>query len=93
MIRAHIKVKGKEVMLIFIFLGGIFLTAYALYRNAAKAEKHTFICRHCGKRFHADRRQLFFSVHTWGEYKLKCPQCGMTDYCAAKDGKSKKQRK
>ena len=29
-------------------------------------------------------------THSWGEYKLKCPNCGAADYCANLDKKKKK---
>lgn len=33
---------------------------------------------------------LFLATHSWGEYKLKCPNCGAADYCANLDKKKKK---
>ena len=30
------------------------------------------------------------ATHSWGEYKLKCPNCGAADYCANLDKKKKK---
>ena len=32
----------------------------------------------------------FLATHSWGEYKLKCPNCGAADYCANLDKKKKK---
>ena len=47
-------------------------------------------CRHCGHTFRTEWKNLFLATHSWGEYKLKCPNCGAADYCANLDKKKKK---
>lgn len=40
--------------------------------------------------FRTEWKNLFLATHSWGEYKLKCPNCGAADYCANLDKKKKK---
>ena len=77
-------------MWIVIFLGGALLTGYALYRQAVRESGSRFQCRHCGHTFRTEWKNLILATHSWGEYKLKCPNCGAADYCANLDKKKKK---
>ncbi len=77
-------------MWIVIFLGGALLTGYALYHQARRESGSRFQCRHCGHIFQTEWKNLFLSTNSWGEYKLKCPHCGATDFCANLDKKKKK---
>lgn len=43
-----------------------------------------FICTHCGKLFCPAWQRLWFkrlSIYTNHEAKLKCPSCGIRDFC------------
>ena len=79
-------------MWIVIFLGGALLTGYALYRQAVRESGSRFQCRHCGHTFRTEWKNLFLATHSWGEYKLKCPNCGAADYCANLDKKKKNKK-
>ncbi len=70
-------------MIFILFLGAFALTAFALYKKAAKESRKTFICRHCGARFTVGQKELAMTSNSWGEYKLRCPECGVRDYCGS----------
>lgn len=43
--------------------------------------KHNFKCINCGKEFQPIWTQMVFEVHSMKEHKIKCPYCGVKDYC------------
>lgn len=64
---------------------GVFLTARIpqIHEFEEIAEK-TFVCPHCGHRFHVRKRQIFYkwrAVYFYKAMKLKCPKCKNRDFC------------
>lgn len=76
-------------MWIVIFLGGA-LSPLCAVPSGSRESGSRFQCRHCGHTFRTEWKNLFLATHSWGEYKLKCPNCGAADYCANLDKKKKK---
>lgn len=77
-------------MWIVIFLGGALLTGYALYPSGSQRIGQQISVSSL-RTYVSDRvENLFLATHSWGEYKLKCPNCGAADYCANLDKKKKK---
>ncbi len=50
----------------------------------------TYVSDRVEKSVRTEWKNLFLATHSWGEYKLKCPNCGAADYCANLDKKKKK---
>lgn len=76
--------------IIIIYLVKVIIFAVTICLVIAMLQsKHNFKCKNCGKEFHPKWTQMTFEVHSMKEHKIKCPCCGVKDYCTD-EGKSKR---
>jgi transcriptional regulator with XRE-family HTH domain len=66
---------------VLIGIGSIIMIAGIIMACILDREAGAFECPECKNRFVPDMSAYFMGVHTITKRKLKCPQCGKTNYC------------
>ncbi len=59
----------------------VVLAAGVVLLIARRLSGHTFACRHCGRTFSPDWKQMIFEIHALDAYKIRCPHCRVKDFC------------
>lgn len=72
------------IIMISVFVCLFVLLPVRLIVQARKQSKHSFICGSCGKVFRPKWTQLYLTFHLNEEYIIKCPFCGIYDFCSDK---------
>ena len=75
---------GREPMLtvVILCLAVLVIGAAGICVLIAKRQgRHRFRCKHCGRSFQPAWKELLFEVHVLNAHRIRCPFCGIKDFC------------